>query len=268
MKTYAEILLTAIKRVRAHRRDLSGLCFMFSAPFLYFLGVKRIRSPVGQLDVNDKETLRSFAYGFFKTHFFYKNSLRTLSGKSRFLVVVDVGANIGDFTLGMANVAEKIVAVEPGKENFRALEANLEINNVCNVVPVNAAANEKEEDLFLQGNASDMFVADEKRGQPVKGMPLDQILQTYGIGTVDVLKVDVQGHEMSVLLGMHQLLLKKAVKLLIIEAHLKRGVRIEDVVQFMDGYGYQLAHSDDYLFDQPHLYFVPDLASVQSSGFV
>lgn len=264
------LLLTAVKRAHVTWKDLNGLLFMFAAPLLYLLNPERIKSPIGHLLVGDRETLRSFVYGFFKTHFFYIKDLKVLSGRSHYPVVVDVGANIGDFALGTASLAGKVVAVEPGSKSFSALETNIEANNLDNVVPLNLAANDKEEELFMHGNASDMFVAKDKNGQPVKGLTLDQIAETNGLDDIDVLKIDVQGHEMSVLLGMHQLLLGKSVKFLIVEVHLKRGVQVEEVTSLMEKYGYQLIHSDDYLFDQPHLYFAPvsDTTLEITTGFI
>ncbi|MBS7281186.1 MAG: FkbM family methyltransferase [Candidatus Freyarchaeota archaeon] len=261
LKSYVMILLAVIRRVSSTRKDLSGLLFMLYSPFLYLLGVKSIRSPLGFVYATDRETLRSFAYGFFKTHFFYLKDLEKLLGKLHFSVVVDVGANIGDFTLGAANTAEKIVAVEPAKRNFRMLEANVRANNLCNVVLVNAAATDNEKDIYLQGNASDMFVVEDEGGELVKGLPLDAIAELYGIENIEVLKVDVQGHEQSALLGIHNLLLKKAVKMFIIEVHIKRKVRVEDVVSFMEEHGYRLIYKDNYLFSQPHLYFTPSQTS-------
>jgi len=257
LKSYVTIFLAVIRKFSFTRKDLSGLLFMFYSPFLYILGVKRVRSPLGFVYAANRETLRSFVYGFFKTYFFYLKDLETLMGKSCFSVVVDVGANIGDFTLGLANAAEKIVAVEPAKWNFQMLKANVRANNLGNVVLVNAAATEREGVLFLQGNASDMYVVEGDEGESVKGLPLDVIAELHGIENVDVLKIDVQGHELSALRGMRRLLLKKAVKLLIIEVHIKRGVWVNDVVSFMERCGYRLIYNDNYLFNQPHTYFTP-----------
>ena len=257
LKSYAKIILATLRRVSFTRKDLSGLLFMLYSPFLYFLGIKVVRSPLGVVYVANRETLRSFVYGFFKTYFFYLKDLKSLLGKLRFSVVVDVGANVGDFTLGVAGVAGKIVAVEPAKRNFRVLEENIRSNNFGNVVLVNAAATEREGGLYLQGNASDMFVVEGDEGESVKGLPLDVIAELHGIENVDVLKVDVQGHELSALRGMRRLLLKKAVKLLIIEVHIKRGVWVDDVVSIMERCGYRLIYIDNYLFNQPHIYFTP-----------
>lgn len=258
-KSYVSMLLFALRRMRATREDLLSLLFILSTPLLYILGFKGgLRTPVGRLLVTNSGILRSFAYGFFKTHFAYMYVLRTLLPRHSFFpVVVDVGANIGDFTLAMRNLAGKIVAVEPAEENFLALSANLRINHINNVVPIKAAATDRKVKVFLQGESSNMYVVRGNRGQSVKGIPLDLIVRRLGIGSVDLMKIDVQGHEKFVLSGMRRLLERKFVKYLIVEVHLKRGVSVDDIVPFMRTYGYRLIHKDAYLFDQPHLYFAP-----------
>lgn len=88
-------------------------------------------------------------------------------------------------------------------------------------------------------------------------MTFDRLAQKLGISNVDIIKKDTQGHEMKVLKGMHQMLLNKAIKLVIVEVHIKRGVKQVEIIKFMKNYGYKLIEYDKYLFDQPHLYFCP-----------
>jgi len=234
---------------------------MLLAPLLYLSGFKgELRTPVGRLLVTNSKILRSFTYGVFKSNFLYMHELRILFPRNSFFpVVVDVGADIGDFTLAMANISGKIVAVEPAEENFLALNANLRINHANNVIPIRAAAHDQEEVISLQGESSNMCVAPGKTGQSAKGVPLDHIIKGLGIQNVDILKIDAQGHERSILSGMRDLLEGKSVKLLIVEVHLKRGVSVGDIVSLMKRYGYCLIHKDTWLtkWRQPHLYFAP-----------
>lgn len=257
LKSYVLLFLFILRRMRTTSRDLSSFLFMIKAPLLYILGYKgELKTPVGRLLVSDPAILRSFAYGFLKTRFAYQYSLRThLPQISYFPIVVDVGANIGDFTLAMRDLAGKTVAVEPAEENFSALCTNIRINDIDNAIPVRLAAHDQEEEVFLQGESSNMYVAGGKRGQSVKGMPLDLIVRRLGVESVDLMKIDVQGHEIPVLSGMHDLLEGKYVKFLILEVHLKRGVSVDEIIHLMKLYGYRSIHKDPYLFDQPHLYF-------------
>jgi len=258
LKQYLTMLLFALRRTRIARKDLHNWFFLLSAPLLYILDFKgELKTPSGRLSVINRGILRSFAYGFFKTRFAYSHGLRILQFVKFFPVIVDVGANIGDFTLATRNIAGKILAIEPAEENFLALSKNLRINHANNVLPLRLAAHDREEYVFLRGESSNMYVARESKGELVKGVPLEAIIQKLGIKSIDLLKIDVQGHELCVLSGMRSLLQKKLVRLLIIEVHLKRGVSVNNIVSFMKNYGYHLVHKDDYLFDQPHLYFAP-----------
>jgi len=253
LKSYCELLLFALKRIRLTRDDLSSLIFALLSPLLYFVGFKgELKTPVGRLLVTDRDVLRSFTYGFFKTHFTYYRFLQTIYPNSLFFpVVVDVGANIGDFTLTVKNNSGRIIAVEPGQDNFMALQANLRINSIQNVVPLHVAAHDQTEELFLDGESSNLYVSEKKRGQSVNGVPIDLMLQELGIFHVDLIKIDVQG---------------QLVKLLIIEVHLKRDVSVEDIVSSMKQYDYRLIYKDDFLYEQPHLYFEPNAVPVKKYG--
>lgn len=257
LKSYCELFVFALRRIRLTRDDLSSLTFAFLASLLYFVGFKgELKTPIGRLLVTDRNVLRSFTYGFFKTHLTYNQFLRTkYSGSLFFPVVLDVGANIGDFTLTIKNHSGKIIAIEPGQENFTALRANLRINGTQNVIPLHAAAHNKNEEVFLDGESSNLYVSEKKRGQSVNGMTIDLMLHELRIFHVDLVKIDVQGHEKAVLEGMHDMLEGRLVNLLVIEVHLKRGVSVEDILSFMKRYGYRLIYKDDFLYEQSHLYF-------------
>lgn len=255
IEIYLTIFLDALKRSRFTRKDLSGLIFLVIAPFFYFSGAKIIKSPIGLLYIGEREFLRSIVYGFFKTHFCYLKYVGMISPKSHFSVIVDVGANLGDFALETSYMADRVVAIEPGGQNFRNLEENLKINCITNILPLNLAATDSCRRVFMEGNSSDLFVSSEGLGEAVSGFPLDTVCDKLAIQNIDILKVDVQGHEMSALAGMSRLLGKKSAKIVVVEVHLKRGIRTDDVVSLMGRYGYFLGHKDDFLFSQPHLFF-------------
>jgi hypothetical protein len=107
-----------------------------------------------------------------------------------------------------------------------------------------------------------MFVSSLKTDQTVEGLPLDILVDKYDINGKTLVKIDVQGHELSVLQGMSTILENKLVQFIIIEIHLKRGVSSKSVILFMKDYGYFLVDVDKYLFDQPHLYFASTPLSV------
>lgn len=260
LKSYSSLLLYGLRHSRATSSDLFSFIFALLAPSFYLLGFKgELKTPIGRLLITNRGVLRSFTYGFFKTHVTYKRFLQNSHSKNSFFpVVIDVGANIGDFALAIRNQSGKIIAIEPECANFAALRANLRINGIRNVIPLRAAAHDRNEIVFLGGEASNMYVSGKNSGQSVQGLPIDFMLSKLGITDVDLIKIDVQGHERAVLAGMHKLLDGRHIKLLIIEVHLKRGVSIGGIVSSMKQYGYHLIHKDAFLYEQPHLYFEPN----------
>ena len=176
-------------------------------------------------------------------------------GRQFFPVVVDVGACLGDLTMAMSNVSGKVLALEPGTQNFRSLCSNIAVNSMGNVTAKNVAAHDRTEEVRLSGNSSDLHVTSGSLGQRVRGESLDSIVAEEGIERIDVLKIDVQGHERSVLRGMEGMLGRHQVKLMIIEVHPNLKVPIQEVTSLVNSHGYRLLARDDYFFDQVHFYF-------------
>ncbi len=155
----------------------------------------------------------------------------------------------------MSGVSGMILAVEPSPQNLRELRQNIRINGLENVIVRDVAAHHSHSELSLASTGSNVHVVSGYNGSRVKGEPLDFILDKLEIEHVDVLKVDVQGHEIAVLQGLRKHLKSGAVTLVAIEVHLKRGIRVETIRSMIEVCGYSLILKDDYLFDQPHLYF-------------
>jgi FkbM family methyltransferase len=252
---YSILVLNALKRTGVKVQNIRGLLFLLVAPIYYALGLKVVKSPFGYFYASNRETMRSITYGFLKTYFFYLPNLRRLFGASSYDTIVDVGANIGDFSLGMTNFGKKIIAIEPGLISFNELTANLKKNSIDNVLPLNFAAHDRNEMVYLEGNTSDLRV-EGNSGQPVQALRLDYAIPDQGVNAVELIKIDVQGHEVAVLKGMQGLLENKKVKILVIEVHEKRGITTDEIKSTLLHFGYRLILEDAFLFEQPHLYFL------------
>lgn len=121
-------------------------------------------------------------------------------------VVVDVGANIGYYTLLMATRAKKVYAIEPDKEIFAILKKNVEINNLKNVVLLNCAASDKKETKYLVKDKENFGNSrlDSKNGEVIDCLRLDDILiNEHKINTI---KIDVQGWEPAVVEGANKII--------------------------------------------------------------
>ena len=129
-------------------------------------------------------------------------------------VVVDLGANIGYYTLLAARGAGasgRVFAFEPAPDNLRLLRRNLAVNGYSNVtvVPKAVAAESGRARLYLsERNLGDHRIYDSQDGRPSVDVPqvsLDEFFGEAG-GAVDVVKMDIQGAEPGALRGMRAVL--------------------------------------------------------------
>ncbi len=126
--------------------------------------------------------------------------------------VIDVGANIGLFTLCAARLAGpqgRVLAVEPEAGNVRLLRRNIRQNGIRHVRVLAAAASRHEGTARLglsQANAGDHRLASQSRqaGIAVRTLRLDDLVREPR-GLL-VLKLDIQGSEVAALSGAARLL--------------------------------------------------------------
>jgi FkbM family methyltransferase len=130
-------------------------------------------------------------------------------------VVVDIGANIGYYTLIFANLVGKegkVFAFEPSPDNFALLQKNIEINNYQNVKLEQIAVSNKsgKTKLYLTVNPGDNRIYDlhdNSNSLEVVTIRMDDYFSSYD-GKIDFIKMDIQGAEWAAIQGM-PLLLKK-----------------------------------------------------------
>ena len=250
-------LISYVIRQRISYHDLPSLFLLVVSPLLHFLRFKgRLPTPLGSVNIYNDDVLREFVYAFFKTKFRYMPMLASIPVEtSHRSTIVDVGANIGDFTLAVSRKAGRVISIEPGRETFATLCANLRANSLNNVIALNIGAHDSEESLNFEGDYLEFRVSKHGTEQQAPGVPLDLVLSTYGIEHVNILKIDVQGHETKVLKGAIASLKRHSVDLAIVEVHPRRGVKIDDVVFFMQSFDYRLVGRNNGPF-QPQLYFM------------
>src|SRR3972149_5157011 len=127
------------------------------------------------------------------------------------MVVVDVGANVGYYTLLAARLVGdegKVFAFEPDPYNYNLLCRNIEVNGYRNVIPVQKAVFNKsgKMKLFLDknnlgGHSLSEANVDKGVSTTVETTSLDEYFENTN-HKIDVVKMDVQGSEMEVLNGM------------------------------------------------------------------
>ena len=108
--------------------------------------------------------------------------------------VVDVGANVGYYTLMFAQVvgpAGRIIAIEPSPENLPELKLNIERNKLRNVEIVPKAVGNSRKEVGLRSGINSGVVRDDKPSYSVEQDLIDNIITE----PIDLLKIDVEGFE-------------------------------------------------------------------------
>lgn len=122
------------------------------------------------------------------------------------MTCIDVGANIGYFTILMSKLAGTVYAYEPELTNYNLLMKNLALNEVANVYPTFGAISNEWGVGTLK--VSSKFYGNHCLSKSTLGQStdLDTLDATFSSKKVDFVKVAVQGAEMQVLEGMNETL--------------------------------------------------------------
>ncbi len=165
------------------------------------------------------------------------------------MTVVDVGANTGMYAL-QAGVAVgptgRVYAFEPFPDVYRRLSEHIRLNGASNVLGIPVALADRDGVVTFHlgrlGSQGSLFRVDTDRAIQVGTRTLDSFLAERGVGRVDVVKVDVEGAEMHVLRGMHELLsgaTRPALMFEVCAAHLKAaGFTPAELFNAIVSYGY------------------------------
>ena len=128
-------------------------------------------------------------------------------------VVVDIGANIGVRSLAFSRAVPqgRVISFEPHPHTFARLKEHVDMNAPGNVTFVNKGVGQHvdtarlyqvvETNSGMNRILSDTGSAASLPFVEVHLSPLEPMLEAAGVPHVDVIKVDVEGFEMEVLLG-------------------------------------------------------------------
>ena len=162
-------------------------------------------------------------------------------------VVLDIGANIGYYTLLMADLVGnggKVFAFEPEPYNFELLKKNIEINMYKNVILERKAISNynKKSNLYLSKDNTGMHRLNESKycenHIEVNVIKLDDYFYSNELtNKIKFIKIDVEGSELDVLQGMESILEKNnqiTILLEFIPEHLiEHGTNPIHVIEFL-----------------------------------
>lgn len=165
-------------------------------------------------------------------------------------VAYDIGANIGVYSVVLAKTVGnngKVIAFEPEKESYNHLLENLKINNLKNVKVFHEALGESdiEGKLYLgktTGNFSLINLYEEELDyQTVKVVNGDSFVRKENLPLPKAVKIDVEGYEYSILLGLKGTLSNPNCKVICCEIHpglLPKEISEEKVLDTIKSFGF------------------------------
>lgn len=171
-------------------------------------------------------------------------------------IVLDVGANIGLFSLAVLKIKpqSQIFAFEPGPHQFSLLAETVKTNNLNNNIKLfqialcnkNGSSNFRVHDS--QDASGDGFIDTERAGKTKKITVLSQTLDTWlqnnsNLKSVDLIKMDTEGSEFWILNGAFNFFkeFKPAIIMEIYPMNIKNyPFEISDLVIRIEDLGYKI----------------------------
>lgn len=215
------------------------------------------------VDVRDPAISKPIiALGEYERHFTEK----LLSYVNPDTYFVDIGANIGFFTLVVAQRAThgRVLSIEPDPSNYRLLNSSLVLNGFEGRVDVhNVAASDADGELFFstlgyEANIGARFTAKHQSTllersvsnapSPTK-VPAKTVDSIVGDIRVNLVKIDVEGYEPAVLRGMQKVLFKH--RPIVFSEFAPGTIRHisetdpSEMLDFMTGHGYWISIVED-----------------------
>ena len=177
-------------------------------------------------------------------------------------VFVDVGANIGSYSLLAAKIRKTTTyAFEPHPLNFAELCTNIYLNNLKNITPYPIALTDSSKfDTFnisqmIPGAADNSFAENSRLGESISlgcyGTKLDNLFIEGVIEQPDYIKIDVDGAELDVLYGA-SIVLQNA-KEVQVELRKKNADQAEE---FLSKLGYSIDYDASYRLNEYEINYV------------
>ena len=161
-------------------------------------------------------------------------------------VIVDVGANIGQFNFFAMHYlgARRVVSIEPAREACELLRQNAAVpeDSYC------VAASDREGDVMFhisdESTQLSSYLSQPdgsyRESYPVPCRTLDVIADQAGVGRVDLLKIDTEGSEYDVLRSAERLLLRTSLVLVEMSVFRKCSANLFQIGSFLEQRGFEL----------------------------
>ena len=164
---------------------------------------------------------------------------------------IDVGTHIGTHSVVFSRIFQNVISFEPDKINFETLNTNILLNSRKNITSYNKALSNISEYVHSVAHSDHsrgcMFI---QKGGDIEAILLDSLK----LENIDYIKIDVEGNELSVLLGALDTI-KRNLPLIEFEhnglSDKLFNVSFNDIEIFLTGLGYKCINKIDnnYFFE-------------------
>ena len=175
-------------------------------------------------------------------------------------VVVDVSTGLCTMiTSKQVGANGKVIAIIDDPQNYDTLDNTIKSKNLTNVIPFNYVACSKEMQMILIPYRKMLLDKDRDkkpisvvRTKAVYANTLDNLLQKNGINKVNWIKIGIQGKELEVLKGAHNVLSNSKDITLLIEVH-GHDNNYKPMIEFLKSYNFVIVFEQNYEWNDKHI---------------
>ncbi|GEC73461.1 methyltransferase, FkbM family [Flavobacterium flevense] len=175
--------------------------------------------------------------------FDYEESMFLIHNLKENELFVDIGANVGHFSLLAAGICKaQVIAFEPIPLTFNKLKKNIDLNKLSEKVSLFKIGIGEENSLLNFTTTKDVMngVAMEYETEVVS-VEVKKLDDIPTVKNATFLKIDVEGYEFFVLKGASKVLKSEELKFIIIELNfstLKFGHTSEEIFRYLSSFGF------------------------------
>jgi FkbM family methyltransferase len=226
-----------LERIAAKARQIKSFRQETNTPLKLALDVMRLKRAPFIAETNGGLKLR-IKPSAGESFTFYENLIRRDYFTNGIIVkpgftVVDVGANIGAFSILAASIvgpSGRVVAFEPMPDTFERLKENVALNDLDNVECRHAAIDAEEGVITLRTSKKSAYASAHDVNGNASGeaettapcLTLERVFEDHRLDRIDLLKVDCEGSEYGIFESLRPELAAR-IKQIAMEVHPVRG---------------------------------------------
>lgn len=134
-------------------------------------------------------------------------------------VFIDVGAGIGDYSLIASSKIKhgKIFAFEPHPSPRAVFSQNIALNSIRNIILSSDVVSHKTGKVRFHFQQTSELSGISKHGQLTNARTIDSLITEYKLNKIHMLKIDVEGAELSVLQGAKEAMKNNRIQRMVVE---------------------------------------------------